>query len=379
MSIRVNAVLDFPPAAAAVTIASGAKWGDVKATVAKELKIDEQKTPLTGYQFTAVRYGALPLDLTAEDSAVIGDGSNKSVAVGEGTTLVLSAPAAVKPKKVRRKAKDDEEEDGEKKSVDEDDARAAAYKGLTTKNVLDKLSKAEGKRKTACMEYIEMFAGEVLKSRAFAELKRETALAILSADGLNVEKEINVFNGAVAWAHREMKENAKKYEGADSKFAAAPVGQRLKIVWGADMLKCIRFTEMEVSDIALTLSKYDGLFDQNTTLALFTHLGAKKATGKSGGSADPALREFNTKPRKPRDPSIVLGLKIAAGYSAFWRVEGSLCTKASTGGGYDGVCSERAFEKGKHTVVVRFIVPPTNNSTHDGSARISCLRRRVRG
>jgi len=162
------------------------------------------------------------------------------------------------------------------------------------------------------MEYIEMFAKDVMKSKGFRDLKRIDVATILRSDRLNPEKEANVLTAALEWARAEMKRNPPKDLATDAKEP-----DKLKAVMGEAIFTAARFPVMDISDIALTVSQ-TGLLDQAQTLALFTYLGQAKAAGDKGKlpPLDSSLKMFNAKRRNPRDPLLVFDGMFRVGSSA---------------------------------------------------------------
>jgi len=157
-----------------------------------------------------------------------------------------------------------------------------------------------------------MYAKDVLKSKAFKDLKRSDVTAILKSDRLNPEKEANVLNAALEWARIEMKRDPPKNLASNAKDA-----DKLKAVMGQEMFTAIRFPVMDISDIALSVTQ-TGLLEQDQILSLFTYLGQRAAAGDKGKPPplDSSLKMFTPKARNPRDPMLVFDAGFRVGSSA---------------------------------------------------------------
>jgi len=253
---------------------------------------------LDGYGLTVISYAkSVTVVTNLSDKTVIGEADAKAAFAGlaDGDTLVLSAPASSKPKRLRRKAED--EKDGKTAAVGSDRA-FEEYAGFTPQNAITKYLAAEDgtKKKKLAWEYMEGNGTEILKSKPWTQLKRDLVKKFLSSEQLNVDKESQVLDAAIAWAKAEMKRNPPK-TASDAKES-----EQLKAALG-DLLYVVRLPLVELNDIAVKVAPL-GLLDQVQVLALFTYLGqraaAKDSAAQSRIPVDASLKMFTTKPRTPR-------------------------------------------------------------------------------
>jgi len=124
----------------------------------------------------------------------------------------------------------------------------------------------------------------VLKEDSFTDLTREQLAVILKSESLNA-KEIEIFEGLLAWAKAAAKRDKKSVDKADE----------LRSFLGEE-LQLIRFPNMDIQHVATTVSRSE-LLSQEQLLGLFTYLGSKD---KKSTKIDASLKAFSTKPRKAR-------------------------------------------------------------------------------
>jgi hypothetical protein len=313
-AVRLNVVLDFPPQTSVIIATAATTFGELKTQLlplvgkaapdAKDVKGSKKadvKMNWSNYGFVAVAFRKVPVDISdSKDTADL-----KTIGLVDGTTLVVNAPVSIKPKRYRaghsKKDKDEDDKDATKPKRKGNERSFEDYAGITPKNVLGKWLAAEAgtKKKTLAWEFIEGKGSEVLTQKAFLDLKRDQVTAIFKSEKLNVKKESDVLDAAVAWANAENKRNPPT--STDEKKSA---GELIKQALGNDLFNTIRFPLLELNDVALKVSAL-GLLDQNQTLALFTFLGQKASCAGDEKkieklSIDSALKMFNHKPRKPR-------------------------------------------------------------------------------
>jgi len=209
------------------------------------------------------------------------DDSLADQGVKEGFTIVAKAPTDLKPIR-KRKEKEEEEKKTDAATVSVD-----RYKGISLKNCLKKIVEKQGKHKLA-VEYFEIYATQLLKSKEFLKLSKDLLLVLIKSDTLSA-KEVDVFDAVVAWGKAQAKE--QKLDGDKS--------DDLKKVL-ADILPHVRFPAMSTTDVAVKVTN-SGLLESDQILDLFTYLGMKS----SGGDKTPlgkSLKGFDFKDRKGRKP-----------------------------------------------------------------------------
>jgi len=128
-----------------------------------------------------------------------------------------------------------------------------------------------------------------VKSTEFPDLPKDLLLEFVKSDRLNI-KEVDLFEGAVAWGKKRL-ETSDKDEKVALKAALT------------DILPHIRFPCMSTADVATKVSQ-SGLLEADAILELFTYLGMKSSASSSGKQPKlgNALSKFSAKERKPRRP-----------------------------------------------------------------------------
>jgi len=169
-------------------------------------------------------------------------------------TVFVLAPAHLKPVreviKKEKKRRDDDEPVGTEK-----------FKGLSPQNAFAKLEKAKGKERTTILQYIDIFASDILKTKPFTKLTAEQVADLVKRDTLNIE-EVEVWDACMAWA------KSKAIEGK-LEDKASTYKELLK-----DIIPHIRFPIMTTEQVAAKVST-SGVLDSQTLLELFTYLARK--------------------------------------------------------------------------------------------------------
>jgi hypothetical protein len=279
MSIRLYVRLDYPVKDAVIKVDDKATLTDLKAAVAKAHGISEADA--RKYTYWAVEYAKDAFELgkgTGGDSDALSENGVK-----EGVTIIGRAPAELKP---IRKRKDKEED--EKKSTTSGSVSADRYKGLTVKNCLKKLVEKQGKHKLA-MEFLEIYAKDIFKTKEFRSLSKDMLVLILKSDSLSI-KEVEVFDAVLEWGKVQAKEQKLDAESADD---------MKKIL--TDVLPLVRFPAMTTTDVAVKVTN-SGLLDSDQILDLFTYLGMKTSSSGKTATLGKSLKAFNSKDRKGRKP-----------------------------------------------------------------------------
>jgi hypothetical protein len=195
-------------------------------------------------------------------------------------TILAQAPAHIKP--VIRRIKKTKEEEKKKAEVSVD---TSVYKGFTKQNILTKyLADKNTKQRKHILEFIEMYAKDVLTSKAFMDLSSAQVAELLKLDKLNC-KEVDVFNAVNAWGTAECKRQKKD----TSEMATV-----LK-----EIIPLIRFPTMEIAEVATLVDK-SGFLTQEQLIALFTYIGSRSINTKA--SPDSCIKVFSSKARDPRWP-----------------------------------------------------------------------------
>jgi hypothetical protein len=328
-TLRLNVVLDFPSQSTVLSVTASTTYAELLESIATALGLTKSDSKSAdsksakssskssasasasasfnwrAYTLTAVAFQRIPRDITdSKQSADL-----KSLDIADRTTIIVNAPLSSKPKKFRagRKEKEEKEKDGTDGKKKGSGRSANDYAGLNPKNILTKWLAAETgtKKKTICFEFIEGKAHDVFKQKGWTDLKREQVASILKSDKINVKKEAEVLDAAVAWAKAELKRDPNT--GIDSKTKTdekESTGAQLTRAMGKDILHAIRFPLFDLNDVAIKLSPL-GILDQNQTLALFTYLGQKAACSGDQKkidklSLDSTLKGFIVRPRDPR-------------------------------------------------------------------------------
>jgi len=133
------------------------------------------------------------------------------------------------------------------------------------------------------MEYVEMYAAKIVKTKQFLALSKEQVIAIAKSDTLNI-KEVDLFDAVVEWGKNLLKLN-KEEDNTDNLKKAI-----------ADVIVHVRFPCMSTTDVAVKVSA-SGLLASDQILELFTYLGMK---GNSKVTPGKSLRAFSSKERKGR-------------------------------------------------------------------------------
>jgi len=227
-------------------IDSGSTFGQIKAEALKELKLDAKE----GYTFIATTYGQDVIEFVHSHD------DDKSTLRDLMTVFVL-APTHLKP--VREIVKK------EKKTSDDEPVGQEKYKGLSPQNALTKLDKAKGKQRIVVLQYIDIWATEIFKTKPFTKLTAEQVTDLIKRDTLNIE-EVDVLDAVMAWAKTQIVDN--KMEDKSDTYKTL-----LK-----NIIPHIRFPIMTTEQVAAKVSTI-GLLDSQTLLELFTYLARK---GKDG-------------------------------------------------------------------------------------------------
>jgi hypothetical protein len=281
MSSQILAKCDYPrDKACAVAITDKLTFGELKTAIAKGLGIE-----LKGYSYTVVAFGTLPRAIDHDDKALCCGSDNKSLQLKANQTLLLGAPAHLKPL-IKRVKKEKEEKKSESGSSDK---RAQAWKDFKPATILDKLLKfieqKDTKKQKNAMEYCEAYAQEVLKSKTFASLPESVVVDLLKSDSLNCP-ELDIFKAALAWAKAECGRTKKDFSKTDD------VKEVLKKIY-----PLIRYPNMQIGDVAGEVAN-SNLLDQSHLLALFSYIGLRSSSEKA--KLPDELKEFSAKPRKGR-------------------------------------------------------------------------------
>jgi len=225
-------------------IDSGSTFGEIKSYAVKELKLD----PKEQYTFIATQYGQDVIEFVHRHD------DDKSTLRDFMTVFVL-APAHLKP--VREVVKKEKK----KSSSDDEPVGAEKYKGLSPQNAFTKLEMAKGKERTLILQYIDIFASEIFKTKPFTKLTADQVADLVKRDTLNIE-EVEVFDAVMAWAKTKAVEN--KLEDKTTTYK-----ELLK-----NILPHIRFPIMTTEQVAAKVSTI-GILDSQTLLELFTYLARK--------------------------------------------------------------------------------------------------------
>jgi len=271
---RLYVRVDYPAKDAVIKVEEKATLADLKGLVAKTFEIKPETAKR--YFYFAVAYKT---DISELGKGSSGDDEGlASQGVKEGTTILVRAPADIKPIK-RRAKKDKDEKKDEKSAVSVD-----RYKGLSLKNVLKKLGdKKAGK---LALEYLEIYASKVVKQKDFLKISKDLLIQIAKSDTLNI-KEVDLFDAVIEWGKNDLK-NSKTEDNVDN----------LKKVL-ADVLVHVRFPCMTTTDVAVKVAN-SGLLESDQILDLFTYLGMKGNDKKA--SPGKSLKAYNNKDRKGRKP-----------------------------------------------------------------------------
>eukprot|EP00456_Euglypha_rotunda_P015615 TRINITY_DN1502_c0_g1_i3.p1 TRINITY_DN1502_c0_g1~~TRINITY_DN1502_c0_g1_i3.p1 ORF type:complete len:441 (+),score=61.72 TRINITY_DN1502_c0_g1_i3:13-1335(+) len=248
-SVRVAVNLTYPNKSAELKHSPETTVGELRDAAAKALKLD-----LKEYTLSVVALG--------EDVQQLGNQKDDAkVTLQEDSTLVVITPVSLLPS--RKKPE-------EKEEVDE------RFKGLTIENIFVKLAKASGKARNNAFEYLDMYATDVFKTKAFLRLPKKNIIAIMKRDTLNAS-ELEVLEAILAWANSQLKTKGEKAT-TDS----------VKETIGDDLIQLIRFTLFSTEDLAAKVTPL-GLLSSQQVLELFTYIAQKDI----GGTPGPALSTFN--------------------------------------------------------------------------------------
>jgi len=208
--LRLLVKVDMPVKELVMNVAKTTTYGELRALIGKEFDIKD----VDRYLFLSVALGKDVIELgkgTKGDKELLTD-----TGVIDSSVIFARAPSDIKPARPRPKKKKGKE-GKEEKSVSADKDR---YKGITAKNVFQKLSETkDSKKKKILLEYIDIYASDIFKNKsAINSLPKETFLDIIKSDRLNC-KEGEVFDAVVSWsknAIKEKKEDEKKNYGRTS-------------------------------------------------------------------------------------------------------------------------------------------------------------------
>jgi hypothetical protein len=130
------------------------------------------------------------------------------------------------------------------------------------------------------LEYLDIFASDILKQKKVESLPREVFGFVVKRDSLSIP-EMELFDVVVAWGRARLKEKSTPETPAALK---AELG---------DILYSVRFPIMTTEQIATKVTA-TGLLDQAQILDLFTYLAQKDMGMKPGKS----LQVFSASLRK---------------------------------------------------------------------------------
>jgi len=285
MSIRVLLRSDVPQKEAVLKVESSNSVTDLLNSAAKALDI--KSDVVKKYTVISASYGSDAVELSRK-------GDPDKVRLGEcdiknDTVVFLRAPSYMKP--ARRRLKKKKEGDEKEKKTDSSSADRDRYKGLTVKNIFKKFQETKDQKKRRVLyEFADIYASELVKASEFAELPKDLLLELVKSDRLNI-KEVDLFEGVLAWAKKHLDGETDKEEKTALKSALA------------DILPHIRFPCMSTADVATKVTP-SNLLEADAILELFTYLGMKSSASSTGKQPKlgPALSKFNAKERKPRRP-----------------------------------------------------------------------------
>jgi len=86
----------------------------------------------------------------------------------------------------------------------EEDEADDKYKGLTKENIFKKLSTAKGKKKQICLDYLDDFCSEIIKTKTFIRAPKDVVLFVVKRDSINVT-EVELFDAVIACGQAELK------------------------------------------------------------------------------------------------------------------------------------------------------------------------------
>jgi len=273
--VRVFARSDYPAKEAVIAIDAKATVADLKVASGKALDLDAK---IVGrYTFIAVAYRANIQELK-DDKGVLNE-----LKIKEGHTILLRAPPDIAPRKRRAKKEKEEKKDEKATAV-----AANRYKGITVNNIWKKLEeKSDAKKQKIILEFFDIYAGKLCKKAQFASLPKDLVITLLKSDTLNA-KEVDVFEGALAWGKNECKKLKLDEKKPDDMKKAL-----------ADILPLIRFPCMSTQDVAVKVTA-SGLLESDQVLDLFTYLGMKGNNKKAVPGK--SIAKMNNKDRKGRRP-----------------------------------------------------------------------------
>eukprot|EP00808_Paulinella_micropora_P028869 g3426.t1 len=231
-------------------------FGELKKQAGSVLGMD-----LTEYTWAKVRFG--------HDVEALDDVHDIALLdVKSQSSLIAIAPRSLLPPRLKPN-------DG----TEEEDELAKKFRGLTPENVLKKLSQAKGARRKLCVEYMEMFTSDVLKSKSFLRIPAKVVAGLFARDGLSAS-ETELFLAAVKWGEAllELKEQKNNEQNLTDVLK--------------DVLPTIRFPTMTTEDIA-TLVAPVGVLSEVQILQLFTYI----AASEDGREPGEEIAMFKTKPR----------------------------------------------------------------------------------
>jgi hypothetical protein len=305
---------DWPAKEASLSIKGDTRIKDLRTQIGKLLDISSE---IAQYFLINAAFGQDVIPLEDEDTTI------QKLELRNGSTILIRAPVGVGGKSVVKRPKEEEEEEsGEKKSVVQD-----KYKGFTTRNALGQIT---GPKSKLALEYVDIYANDIIKLPEFMKLPKDQLLSIVKRDTLNVE-EGGLFEAVVAWAKVEAKKNDA---GSDA--------ESLRKVL-ADVLPHIRFPVMSTTDIASKVSP-TGILDSQQTLELFTYLASK--AGNKDTKPGSSLK-FPTKERTGRKkPNWFSWDRSAMNYSLTLSQDGMTVT--STASQYQTIFGNAEIKTGTH-------------------------------
>jgi hypothetical protein len=198
-TLRLRAKVDEPSKEATIKVSATASVSDLRTAIAKATDLKSDVVARYTLFNVAFGYDVVAVGKKSENETLSDAG------VRDNSVIFVRAPADIKPPKRRPKKKKKTDEKEEKGSVDKD-----RYKGLTAKTILKKIEELKetgGKKRKIYMEYVEIYAGEVVK-HGFNKLKKDLLLEIIKSDRLNI-KEVDLFEAVVGWGKEQLKEQKK--------------------------------------------------------------------------------------------------------------------------------------------------------------------------
>jgi len=181
------------------------------------------------------------------------------------TTIVVVAPLSILP--IKRNT-------GDTKTPDV----AERFRGLTNENIFSKISKSSNKKhKTAALEFLDIYATDIVKTKSFLKLSLSTLRQLVKRDTLAID-EPDLFEAVIAWGENRQKEEGKTLTSEGTKTEIA------------ELLPFIRFPLFSTEHIAnQVIPKL--VLSSEQTLELFTYQAQKDIPGT------PSPAGFINKPR----------------------------------------------------------------------------------